>query len=71
MDKLIVDPECSCLQDERTITECNQIYGVNPTARNALKIDVLASNPDLYSNRRWSRRVRRDAKKNLTEQSLG
>ena len=28
------------------------MYGVNPTARTALKIGVLASNPDLYSNRR-------------------
>lgn len=50
--RMIVDPEGSCLQGERTITECNQIYGVNPTARTALKIGVLASNPDLYSNRR-------------------
>jgi ribosomal protein S6--L-glutamate ligase len=50
--RMIVDPEGSCLQGERTITECNQLYGVNPTARTALKIGVLASNPDLYSNRR-------------------
>ena len=50
--RMIVDPEGSCLQGERTITECNQMYGVNPTARTALKIGVLASNPDLYSNRR-------------------
>ena len=50
--RMVVDPEGSCLQGERTITECNQMYGVNPTARTALKIGVLASNPDLYSNRR-------------------
>lgn len=50
--RMIVDPEGSFLQGDHTITECNQLYGVSPTAKTALKIGILASNPDLYSNRR-------------------
>lgn len=50
--RMIVDPEGHFLQGDRTMTECNQIYGVTLTAKSSLKIGLLASNPDLYSNRR-------------------
>ena len=50
--KMLVDPEASCLLGEPTPDILAQYYHthiVNPTG---LKIGVLASNPDLYSNRR-------------------
>jgi len=52
MGRILVDPEISFQQGEHTITEVRQMYGVSTVARRGLKIGVLASNPDLYSNRR-------------------
>lgn len=52
MGRILVDPAASFKQGEHTITEVRQMYGITATAKRGLKIGVLASNPELYSNRR-------------------
>jgi ribosomal protein S6--L-glutamate ligase len=50
--RMLVDPaESFCLGD-MAITEVSQLYGTTEPTAGGLKIGVLASNPDLYSNRR-------------------
>jgi ribosomal protein S6--L-glutamate ligase len=50
--QLLVDPEHSCLLGERTEQELREAYKNRPVQTGGLRIAVLASNPDLYSNRR-------------------
>lgn len=50
--RLIVDPEMSFRYGDRTIEELIKIYPTGKEGNNFLKIGLLASNPDLYSNRR-------------------
>jgi ribosomal protein S6--L-glutamate ligase len=50
--KMLVDPESSCLLGEPTVEILNQYYRSNIVESTGLKIGLLASNPDLYSNRR-------------------
>jgi ribosomal protein S6--L-glutamate ligase len=51
--RMIVDPAAHFLLGDRSLTEINQIYGITAdAAKRRLKIGVLASNPDLYSNKR-------------------
>ena len=50
--KMLVDPEASCLLGEPTPDILNQYYQTNTVKATGLKIGILASNPDLYSNRR-------------------
>jgi len=49
---MLVDPSASFLLNELSKTEVQQIYGVSQERNDGLKIAVLASDPDLYSNRR-------------------
>jgi ribosomal protein S6--L-glutamate ligase len=50
--RMLVDPADSfCLGDLST-DEVSQLYGIIKDNENGLKIGLLASNPDLYSNRR-------------------
>ncbi len=50
--RMLVDPSLSFCLGEHSVTEIRRIYGVEEHAPRNLKIAVLASNPDLYSNRR-------------------
>ncbi len=50
--KILVDPEASFLLGEITSEELMQFYTPHFTKPSGLKIGLLASNPDLYSNRR-------------------
>lgn len=50
--RMLVDPSLSFCLGEHSITEVRRIYGVAELAPRNLKIAVLASNPELYSNRR-------------------
>lgn len=50
--RFIVDPEKSFRYGDRTIEELVKIYPSGKEGKNFLKIGLLASNPDLYSNRR-------------------
>ncbi len=50
--KMLVDPQSSCLLGEPTEELLIQHYHSNIVKRNGLKIGLLASNPNLYSNRR-------------------
>jgi ribosomal protein S6--L-glutamate ligase len=50
--KMLVDPESSFLLGEPTDELLYQYYKSNIVQRTGLKIGLLASNPDLYSNRR-------------------
>jgi len=50
--RMLVDPSLSFCMGEHSVTEVRRIYGVEELAPRNLKIGVLASNPDLYSNRR-------------------
>ncbi len=50
--KILVDPEASCLQGEPTPEELKQHYRYHELKTTGLKIGLMASNPELYSNRR-------------------
>jgi ribosomal protein S6--L-glutamate ligase len=50
--KMLVDPESSCLLGEISDDILSQYYNSHITQRTGLRIGLLASNPDLYSNRR-------------------
>lgn len=50
--KLLVDPEASCLEGEPSDEELKKFYRFQQLKSTGLKIGLLASNPDLYSNRR-------------------
>jgi ribosomal protein S6--L-glutamate ligase len=50
--RMLVDPAESFCLGEMSPTEVRQLYGISEHSPSGLKIGVLASNPDLYSNRR-------------------
>lgn len=50
--KMLVDPESSFLLGERSIEMLNKFYQSNLRVPTGLKIGLLASNPDLFSNQR-------------------
>ncbi|MHC5352721.1 30S ribosomal protein S6--L-glutamate ligase [Myroides sp. LJL115] len=50
--KLLVDPEQHFLLGQPTIEKIQEYYNAVKTERTGLRIGLLASNPDLYSNRR-------------------
>ncbi|MCW3788598.1 30S ribosomal protein S6--L-glutamate ligase [Plebeiobacterium sediminum] len=50
--KILVDPEASLLLGDLAKETLNQYYTTHVTKPSGLKIGLLASNPDLYSNRR-------------------
>lgn len=50
--RMLVDPSASFCLGDMAATEVSQLYGITEQAAGGLKIGVLASNPELYSNRR-------------------
>ncbi|HEY5652944.1 MAG TPA: 30S ribosomal protein S6--L-glutamate ligase [Pontiella sp.] len=50
--RMLVDPEASCCLGQISNEDLVQLYGQELTGSGGLKIGVLASNPDLYSNQR-------------------
>jgi ribosomal protein S6--L-glutamate ligase len=50
--RMLVDPASSFCLGELALNEIAQLYGIQEQAPNGLRIGVLASDPDLYSNRR-------------------
>jgi len=50
--KMLVDPEASCLLGQLSPEILTQYYHTNIVKPTGLKIGILASNPNLYSNRR-------------------
>lgn len=52
MGRILVDPESSFLLGDITDEEINSLYKNKEVERRGLKIGLLASNPDLYSNKR-------------------
>jgi ribosomal protein S6--L-glutamate ligase len=50
--KMLVDPESYCLLGQPTEELLHQYYHSKVIKKNGLKIGLLASNPNLYSNRR-------------------
>jgi ribosomal protein S6--L-glutamate ligase len=50
--KMIVDPEEKYLLGQPTFDEIKNYYHVNKESKSKLRIALLASNPNLYSNRR-------------------
>jgi len=50
--RLLVDPSASFLLGELSSNEISQLYGIQSQTPHGLKIGVLASNTELYSNRR-------------------
>lgn len=50
--RMLVDPSAHFNLGDFSITEVRKIYGVSERAQKGLRIGVLASNPELYSNRR-------------------
>lgn len=52
IDRIMVDPGAIYLQREVTEPELEELYKDSRTEQSGLKIAVLASNPELYSNRR-------------------
>jgi ribosomal protein S6--L-glutamate ligase len=50
--KMLVDPESSFLLGDKTIEHLSSIYSAHIKKPTGLRIGVLASDPDLYSNRR-------------------
>ncbi len=50
--RMLVDPEASCRRGEISDSEIVNLYGQELTSSGGLKIGLLASNPDLYSNQR-------------------
>ena len=50
--RILVDPAASMNLGRISDLELRDMYGITTSANNGLKIAVLASNPDLYSNQR-------------------
>lgn len=50
--RMLVDPSAHFNLGDLSITEVRKMYGVSERAAKDLRIGVLASNPELYSNRR-------------------
>lgn len=50
--KIIVDPDNNHIFGDKNNDEIDQLYPAVKVAKNGLKIGLLASNPELYSNRR-------------------
>jgi len=50
--RILVDPEGNCLQGDRLQNDLATLYKAPEMRTGGLKIGLLASNPDLYSNRR-------------------
>lgn len=50
--RLLVDPEGSFVKGDLEEQELKKVYKSEPIERKGLKIGLLASNPDLYSNKR-------------------
>lgn len=50
--RVLVDPDAGFCLGERSVAEVRKLYKMSETERSGLRIAVLASNPDLYSNRR-------------------
>lgn len=50
--RMLVDPAASCCLGELATSDIIQLYGITEQTPNGLKIGLLASDPDLYSNRR-------------------
>ena len=51
-ERMLVDPASSFCLGEIAKSELVQLYGIQEQTSSGLKIGVLASDPDLYSNRR-------------------
>lgn len=51
-NRMLVDPSESFILGSKTNEEINELYGKKPIASSGLKIGILASNPELYSNQR-------------------
>ena len=51
-NRILVDPAGSLLQGRFNDPELISLYGIAESSGNGMRIGVLASNPDLYSNRR-------------------
>ena len=49
---ILVDPAASFTQGEHTQDDIRELYKHPVKAMNGLKIGILASNPNLYSNQR-------------------
>ena len=52
MNRILVDPAGSLMLRKLNDPELSSLYGINEPSGHGLKIGVLASNPELYSNRR-------------------
>lgn len=52
LGRMLVDPSARFNLGDLSITEVRKIYNVSERAAKGLRIAVLASNPELYSNRR-------------------
>ncbi len=50
--RMLVDPASSFCLGEKSFQEISELYGIIEEPNDGLKIGLLASNPDLYSNRR-------------------
>lgn len=50
--RMLVDPASSFLFGDKPSQEINDLYGSETSSHDGLKIGLLASNPDLYSNKR-------------------
>jgi ribosomal protein S6--L-glutamate ligase len=50
--RMLVDPSASFLLGDKTFEEVISVYGTSQVSRTGLKIGILASNPELYSNQR-------------------
>jgi ribosomal protein S6--L-glutamate ligase len=50
--RILVDPSASMSLGRVTDAELREMYGINKKTRSGLKIALLASNPQLYSNQR-------------------
>ncbi len=50
--RVLVDPSASMNLGRISDLELREMYGITPSAKTGLKIGLLASNPDLYSNQR-------------------
>lgn len=50
--RMLVDPSAHFCMGEKSVPDLKEIYGAKRVVNNGLKIGLLASNPELYSNRR-------------------
>ncbi len=51
-ERMLVDPASSYALGDQSFDYISSLYGIREEAHDGLKIGLLASNPDLYSNRR-------------------